>query len=133
MKKRNAFVPIFLLFLVFLAFLVRRWNEPKRKEAFDRHPPHLIYTNHARCRMDCRHITSEEIGEVMEKGIINFYKSNGNDKPCPIFALQGTTSGGESIRVIFAQCQAETKVITCYNLKKDFSCHCPGDENKNEH
>ena len=69
----------------------------------------------------------------MEKGIINFNKSGKEDRPCPTFALQGTTSGGESIRVIFAQCPAETKVITCYNLNEDFTCHCPGDERKKKY
>jgi hypothetical protein len=41
--------------------------------------------------------------------------------------VQGETSDGEKIRVIFAQCREETKVITCYNLREDFECHCPGD------
>ena len=80
--------------------------------------------------MDCRHISKEEINEIMQKGIINFNKSNKQDRPCPTFALQGRTDNGESIRVIFAQCPTETKVITCYNLQKDFACFCPGDEKK---
>lgn len=77
--------------------------------------------------MDCRHISKEEIKEVMEKGIINFNKSYRNERPCPTFALQGRTSDGDNVRVIFAQCSSETKVITCYNLDEDFACHCPGD------
>jgi hypothetical protein len=132
MKKRSVFVPLFLLLLVFLVFLIRRWNEPERKEAFDRHPHALIYTRHALCRMDCRHISRDDIGEIMEKGIINFNKSSKDASPCPIFALQGRTAGGESIRVIFAQCAAETKVITCYNLEEEFRCHCPGDQTKKD-
>lgn len=131
MKKRNAFVPLFLLGLVFLAFLVRRWNEPKPKEAFDRHPASLVYTRHARCRMDCRHISAAEITEIMQKGIINFNKSSRRSRPCPTFALQGRTSDGDDIRVIFAQCPTETKVITCYNLHEEFTCHCPGDPSSN--
>jgi hypothetical protein len=130
MKKRNAFIPLFLLCLVFVAFLVRRWNEPKTKEAFDRHPPALVYSKHALCRMACRRISKEEIAEIMEKGVINFNRSDRHDRPCPTFALQGRTSDGDNIRVIFAQCPSETKVVTCYNLEKDFLCHCPGDENK---
>ena len=81
--------------------------------------------------MDCRHISKEDIAEIMDKGIINFNKSNKADRPCPTFALQGETNEGEKIRVIFAQCSDETKIITCYNLQEDFECHCPGDENKN--
>lgn len=130
MKRKNAFLPLLLLGLVFVAFLIRRWNEPKQKEAFDRHPAKIIYTKHALCRMNCRHISREEIGEILEKGAINFNKSNSRGGPCPVYALQGRTATNEYIRVIFAQCPAETKIITCYNLEEEFSCHCPGDENK---
>jgi hypothetical protein len=127
MKKRNVSITIFLLALLFIAFIIRRWNEPVRKEAFDRHPPAITYTNHARCRMACRQIDEQEIGEIIQKGIINFNKSNRKDRPCPTFALQGRTTSGENLRVVFAQCPTETKVITCYNLEEEFTCHCPGD------
>lgn len=130
MKNRKIILPIVILVLFFLVFIIRRWNEPVRKEAFDRHPSSITYTNHALCRMDCRQISKEEIIEIMEKGIINFNKTNKRDRPCPTFALQGRTTSGESLRVIFAQCATETKVVTCYNLKEDFECHCPGDEKK---
>jgi hypothetical protein len=75
--------------------------------------------------MDCRLISKEEIMEIMKKGIINFGRSDRKDRPCPTFALQGRTSSGESLRIIFAQCREETKVVTCYNLEKEFSCDCP--------
>lgn len=130
MKKRNAIVPLLLLALLFIVFLIRRWNEPQAREAFDRHPTTLVYTRHARCRMDCRHISQEEVNDIMYKGAINFNRSNRREQPCPTFALQGRTTSGELIRVIFAQCPTETKVITCYNLERDFHCDCPGDENK---
>jgi hypothetical protein len=110
-----------------LLFLVSRWREPVRKEAFDRDPDQLVFTRHALCRMNCRQISKEDIDEIMNKGIINFNKSNRNDRPCPTFALQGETSDGEKLRVVFAQCREETRVVTCYNLEEDFSCDCPGD------
>jgi hypothetical protein len=116
-----------LLVLVFLVFIIRRWNEPVRKEAFDRTPAAVVYTQHALCRMECRQIDKGEIKEIMEKGIINFNKSNQRARPCPTFALQGRTSSGEKLRVVFGQCPTETKVITCYNLEEDFACDCPGD------
>lgn len=129
MKQRNAFLPLFLLVLIFLAFLVRRWNEPVKKEAFERHPASLVYTRYALCRMNCIRISRAEIEEIMKKGIINFNHSNNRGRPCPIFALQGKTSAGKHIRVIFAQCPSETKVMNCYNLNRKFSCRCQGDEN----
>lgn len=130
MKSRNASVSLVIIILLLIVFFFRVWKEPSLKEAFDRHPPHLYYTQHALCRMDCRHISKADIKEIMQKGIINFSKSDRNDRPCPTFALQGRTTDGESIRVVFAQCVQETKVITCYNLEQDFTCSCPGDENK---
>ena len=80
--------------------------------------------------MDCRKISREDIQEIMERGVINLNHSNRRDRPCPTFAVQGETSDGEKIRVIFAQCEKETKVVTCYNLQEDFECYCPGDEKK---
>lgn len=127
MKTRRATYSLILILLLLVVFIYRRWHEPFPKEAFDRHPSHIYYTNHALCRMDCRHISKEDIAEVMERGIINFNKSNRRDRPCPTFALQGETHDGEKLRVIFAQCSDETKVVTCYNLQEDFECHCPGD------
>ena len=131
MRNRSTLLTIGLLLAVFLVFIIRRWNEPVRKEAFDRSPASLVYTQHALCRMNCRHIDKDEVQEIMEKGIINFNKSDRRDRPCPTFALQGRTSTGESIRVIFAQCDKVTKVVTCYNLEEDFDCFCPGNEKKN--
>lgn len=75
--------------------------------------------------MDCRQISRKEINEIMEKGVINLSKSDRRDRPCPTYALQGRTSDGDYIRVIFAQCDDETRVVTCYNLEKDFDCDCP--------
>jgi hypothetical protein len=130
-KPRNLIFVLFLLVLALGIFLKRRWHEPAAREAFDRHPGHLVYTKHARCRMACREISEEDIRTVMDRGIINLSKSDPRDRPCPTYALQGETGDGESVRIIFAQCPAETKVITCYNLHQDFECHCPGDERKN--
>ncbi|MBA2746160.1 MAG: DUF4258 domain-containing protein [Flavisolibacter sp.] len=125
MKPRNVIYSL-LAVIAMLALAINVWrNEPKRKEAFDRTPEQLAYTKHAKCRMECREITEEEIREVLEKGMILFNRSNRNDKPCPTFALQRRTSKGASLRVIFAQCNRETRVVTCYNLEKEFSCDCP--------
>ena len=127
MKTGPATFSLIIVLLLLAVFIWQRWREPLSREAFDRHPNHLQYTRHAICRMDCRHISKEDIEEIMQKGIINFYKSNRSDKPCPTFALQGETSDGEKLRVIFAQCNSETRVVTCYNLNEDPECHCPGD------
>ena len=79
--------------------------------------------------MDCRQIDSAEVQEIMQQGVINLNKTDRHAQPCPVFALQGRTRSGESLRVFFAQCGGETRVVTCYNLEREFECDCPGDEN----
>ncbi|HVG41406.1 MAG TPA: DUF4258 domain-containing protein, partial [Chitinophagaceae bacterium] len=80
------------------------------------------------CRMNCRNITKEDILEVLKEGIINLNKSNRRDRPCPTFALQDRTIDGQYLRVIVAQCDKEIRVVTCYDLEKDYECHCPSSE-----
>ena len=131
MRPRNVIASLIVVIALFAVAAIRlRWFEPQSREAFDRHPRHLEYTKHALCRMDCRKISKSDIDEILQTGIIVFNKSNMQDRPCPTFALQGYTSDHENLRVIFAQCRKETKVVTCYNLQEDFECDCPGDENK---
>lgn len=125
MKSVKATLTLVLVLLLLAVFLFKRWQEPPAREAFDRRPDKLYYTRHALCRMDCREISEQDIREILKKGVINLNKSNRRDRPCPTFALQGRTSDGERLRVIFAQCTDETKVVTCYNLDKEFECHCP--------
>ena len=125
MKRRNVTVPLFLLLLVFLVFLIRRWNEPKRKEAFDRNPPQLAFASKAVCQMACRGVSNADVEEIMKKGVINFNRSNRRRNPCPAFALQGRTASGKSLLVVFAQCPKETTVMTCYTLKDSTRCDCP--------
>ena len=131
MKARNVIFSLLLIIaLVGLAVMRMRLWEPQRTEAFNRYPSHIEYTRHAECRMNCRKISKEDIGDVMRKGVIIFNKSNLRDKPCPTFAVQGFTYNGENIRIIFAQCRSVTKVVTCYNLKKDFNCDCGDDKDR---
>lgn len=85
----------------------------------------LEYTKHAICRMDCRHVTREEVQEILSTGRINPEKSNPNDQPCPTYALEGYSHEGQHLRIVFAPCDPQhAKVITCIDLEKDWSCSC---------
>jgi hypothetical protein len=138
MKSRNT-VFLFLLLVFLAAYFIFKWRGLQqndwqtqiRNQEFDRRTSTLQYTHHALCRMDCRHISKTDVQDIMLRGEINYAKSDAADKPCPTYALQGYTTDGQHLRVIFAQCSQETKVITCYDLEQDFECHCPGDEKKN--
>jgi len=105
-----------------------------RNHGFDRRNSYLEYTKHAQCRMDCRHITQQEVQDIMQNGTINYRKSEVEAKPCPTYALEGyTQQEHQHLRIVFAQCDYKTKVVTCIDLDQDFECHCPGDGNKHEH
>ncbi|MCC7402280.1 MAG: DUF4258 domain-containing protein [Chitinophagaceae bacterium] len=108
-------------------------NDPSQVQTrnlnLNRDVSHLKYTEHAQCRMECRHITKPEVQEILRNGKINLRKSDMEGKPCPVFALEGTTSEGQRLRIVFAQCDPETKVVTCIDLDREWQCDCPGDKN----
>jgi hypothetical protein len=95
-----------------------------RNEPINRHEVRLVYTKHARCRMDCRHITEKEIREILEQGDINYRKSEPNSRPDPKYALDGHTVEGQSLRVVFASSDRGLVVITCIDLDNEWQCDC---------
>ena len=96
-----------------------------RNHGFDRNTTQIEYSKHARCRMDCREITESEVEDIMKNGSINYRKSDVNDRPCPSYALEGYTSADKQhVRIIFAQCDHKTKVVTCIDLDNEFTCSC---------
>lgn len=107
-------------------------QEVNRNRGFDRRVSFIEYTEHAKCRMDCRHITQAEVEDIMRNGNINYKKSDVDAKPCPTYALEGTTSDNQHVRIVFAQCDYKTKVVTCIDLGTEWECHCPGDDKKYE-
>jgi len=80
--------------------------------------------------MQCRKISQAEVEEIMQEGKINYNKSNVDARPCPTYALEGVTRDNQSVRIVFGQCDLKTKVITVIDLDTDWSCDCPGDDNK---
>ena len=84
----------------------------------------LIYTKHARCRMDCRTISESEIQNILDNGKINHRKSKPNDSPCPSYAIEGDTNDGQEVRIVFAMCDNVTKVITAIDLENKYECYC---------
>lgn len=85
----------------------------------------LVYTKHAKCRMDCRKISKSEVEDVLRNGKVNWRKSKKEDKPCPSYALEGNTKDGQTVRIVFADCNNATKVITAIDLKNKYDCYCP--------
>ena len=130
MKPKNVVFILCLTIVVFALIISRLRHEPHQKELFERRPAHLRYTEHSLCRMRCQRITKEDIGEIMQRGIINLNRSDRYAAPCPVYTLQGNTEAGKEVRVVFSQCAQETLVLTCFNMKQDITCSCPDDELK---
>jgi hypothetical protein len=75
--------------------------------------------------MDCRQVTESEVLDILQNGTINPQKTRLNDQPCPSFALEGySQQDNQHLRIVFAQCEDLTRVVTCIDLDKDFSCNC---------
>ncbi len=86
--------------------------------------PPLVYTKHARCRMECRHINEAEIKEVLAENYINQRKSNTDGKPCPTYAYEGYSKEHQHLRIVIAKCDNTWKVVTCIDLGNEFDCNC---------
>lgn len=86
--------------------------------------PDLIYTKHARCRMECRHINEQEIKEVLAENHINIRKSNPNDPRGATYAYEGETKESQHLRIIVDKAQSAWKVVTCIDLDHEFECDC---------
>lgn len=98
-----------------------------RDRGFDRRVSYLQFSKHAKCRMNCRHITQEEVKDIMKDGKINYKKSDLQNSRCPRYAVEGETNDNQDVRIIFAQCNESTTVVTVIDLDKEWSCDCPGD------
>jgi len=105
-------------------------TEVNRDRGFDRRVSYLQYSNHARCRMECRHITESEVQETMRDGKINYRKSDVQNARCPRYALEDQTTDGQHVRIVFAQCDSYTEVVTVIDLDTEWTCDCPGDDDK---
>ena len=105
-------------------------NSTDRDKGFDRHTSYLEYSNHAKCRMQCRKISQAEVEDIMKQGKINYSKSDLQNAKCPRYAVEGETNDNQRVRIVYAQCNESTTVVTVIDLDTEFECHCPGDDDK---
>ena len=135
MKVRQV-VFLILFLLLMLVFWLNKSNKINETESqtttsdspyrrFNRNVSNIEYTRHANCRMKCRRITKAEVEDIMKHGTVNYKKSDVKDRPCPTYALEGYThQDNQHVRIIFAQCDNKTKVVTCIDLEHEFNCDC---------
>jgi hypothetical protein len=141
---RNKIVTILIVTVVFIYVIVKvfflfinfhRPMPPRQKteqtqnkispvtdSGFNRSNDHLILTKHAKCRMDCRHITENELKEILHDGNINYNKSELQNTRGPKYALEGYTSEHQHLRVIFAPEIKDMIVVTCIDLDTEWQC-----------
>jgi hypothetical protein len=82
-----------------------------------------FFTNHARCRMECRKITQKEVKEIVRKADVNYNKSELDAAQGPKYAVEGYTSKDrQHIRVIVAPKQRHLSIVTVIDLDKDWEC-----------
>lgn len=98
-------------------------KEQKEIEGFNRNTTHLIFSKHARCRMDCRRIDESEIREILKNGTVNEKKIQ-RDKRGITWPVEGTTHDGQRVRIVFAPKDDGLVVVTVIDLGKEWSCDC---------
>ena len=95
----------------------------EKAEGFDRNTTHLIFSKHAKCRMDCRKIDESEIREILKSGTIN-YKKIQNDKRGKTYPVEGFTHDKQHVRIVFAPKDDGLVVVTVIDLDTEWSCDC---------
>ena len=74
--------------------------------------------------MDCRHITAQEIKEIIHNGNVNYSKSGPGNKGDDTYALEGYSNEHQHLRVVVAPENDGLVVITCIDLDNEWPCNC---------
>jgi hypothetical protein len=149
MKKALPY--IFLIILLLAAVMIRRCNnfknttdnqKEKRRTEDVRNPTEpktdnektnldvfrdpssdYYFTKHARCRMKCRHITQEEVKEIVMKANVNYNKSDLDAAQGPKYAMEGITRNDrQHVRIIVAPKERHLTIVTVIDLDEDWNC-----------
>lgn len=98
-------------------------NEKTNLDIFRDPSADFYFTKHARCRMKCRHITQEEVKEIVRKAEVNYKKSDLDAVQGPKYALEGYTSrDNQHVRIIVAPKQRHLTIVTVIDLDEDWEC-----------
>lgn len=98
-------------------------EKPGEIEGFNRNTTNLVFSKHARCRMDCRKIDESEIRGILKNGTVNKKKIQ-RDKRGMTYPVEGTTHDGQRVRIVFAPKGDALVVVTVIDLGKEWSCDC---------
>ena len=128
-KKRNLVLLIIIIISVIIIKLAAWFrqdnvNHNSINENSFRNISHLILTKHAKCRMDCRHITESEIKEIIHNGNVNYAKSGRSNKGDDTYAIEGYSNERQHLRVVVAPEEDGLVVVTCIDLDREWPCNC---------
>lgn len=94
------------------------------KESLNRNVHTIIYSKHARCRMDCRHISEAEVREILIDGQLNTNKIETSLRG-KTYPLEGVTADKQHVRIVFAPKGSDAvEVVTCIDLDTEWPCNC---------
>ena len=92
-------------------------------EGFNRNATNIIFSKHAKCRMDCRKIDESEVKEILQNGTIN-HKKIQNDKRGKTYPVEGFTHDKQHVRIVFAPKGEGLVVVTVIDLDTEWKCDC---------
>ena len=98
-------------------------EEKDEVEGFNRNISNLIFSKHAKCRMDCRKIDESEVREILKSGTINRKKIQ-SDKRGMTYPVEGYTHDKQHVRIVFAPKDDALVVVTVIDLETDWKCDC---------
>lgn len=143
MKVKKILPVLLLVLMAVMTLAIKRFNNTSQPPAptekkpsanstvktgervkFDRLTTNLFFTKHARCRMKCRHITQQEVKDILVNGTINYNKSDLSDPRGPSYAVEGMTRDRQRVRIIFAPKQQHMTVVTVIDLEQEYVCNC---------
>jgi hypothetical protein len=92
-------------------------------DGFNRNATNIIFSKHAKCRMDCRKIDESEVKEILKSGTIN-HKKIQNDKRGKTYPVEGFTHDKQHVRIVFAPKDDGLVVVTVIDLDTEWKCDC---------
>ena len=92
-------------------------------QKLNRNIKNIVYSKHARCRMNCRFINESEVKEILQDGVLNEDKIEVSAKG-KSYPLEGRTHDGQRVRIVFAPQGEKLVVVTVIDLEKDYKCDC---------
>ena len=94
------------------------------EQGIKRNANNIIFSKHAKCRMDCRKIGELEVKEILKNGILNSKKIQSN-KRGKTYIIEGYTYDKQLVRIVFApKGNHSLVVVTVIDLETEWACDC---------